>query len=201
MSLKLGKRIGQQDTRSDILKAARCLFSEVGYDRATIRSVAVEANVDPSLVIHFFKTKEELFVAAISQIFDVTQNLAEALVGDRFAIGRRLATFFIAVMENSERGPIVIGLIRAAASEQRAAAILKEGSMQSILKILQLYGHGDDMALKANLIDAHMIGVAVERYIVKVEPLASAPAEAVIAHMARALQVYFDTNETKKEGT
>src|SRR5581483_2365423 len=61
---RTGRRPGIPDTRDAILDAARRGFASRGYDATTVRAIATEAEVDPALVIHYFGTKEALFVAA-----------------------------------------------------------------------------------------------------------------------------------------
>ena len=58
-------RHGSSDNRANILAAARALFAEHGYDRATIRAIAEQAGVDPALVYHYFADKHALLVAAL----------------------------------------------------------------------------------------------------------------------------------------
>jgi AcrR family transcriptional regulator len=62
---RTGRRVGASGTREAILAAARERFGEVGYDRATIRSIAAAVGVDPALVHHFFGPKDRLFAAAM----------------------------------------------------------------------------------------------------------------------------------------
>src|SRR5689334_16457158 len=54
----------RRNTEARILDQARRLFAESGYDRTTIRAVATAADVDPGLVMHYFRSKEELFARA-----------------------------------------------------------------------------------------------------------------------------------------
>ena len=53
-------------TRTAILDAARERFAADGYDRATIRAIARDANIDPSMVMRYYGNKEGLFAAAVA---------------------------------------------------------------------------------------------------------------------------------------
>ena len=61
---RTGRRPGTPDTRDAILAVARRRFATRGYDATSLRGIAAEAKVDPALLIHYFGTKEGLFVAA-----------------------------------------------------------------------------------------------------------------------------------------
>ena len=65
-----GRRPGTSNSREAIAGAARALFGELGYDRTTIRGVAAAASVDPALVMHFFGSKQKLFVETMAVPFD-----------------------------------------------------------------------------------------------------------------------------------
>src|SRR5215475_5339964 len=54
-------------TRESLLRTARELFDEVGYERATTREIGERAGVDPALIARYFESKEGLFLAAIAE--------------------------------------------------------------------------------------------------------------------------------------
>src|SRR6202042_150198 len=65
-----GRRPGNADTRGEIVEAAKRVFAAKGYDGASLRAVAREAQVDPALVHHYFDGKASLFIAAMALPFD-----------------------------------------------------------------------------------------------------------------------------------
>ncbi len=81
MTRRTGRRPGGPDTRADVLAAARTRFARVGYDNATIRAIATDADVDPALVHHYFGTKRDLFREAVAFPVDADRLLAS--IGDR----------------------------------------------------------------------------------------------------------------------
>ncbi len=109
-----------------MLAAARHQFSELGYDRATIRSIAAEAGVDQKLVGYFFGSKQALFVAATTLPVDGGTSVAAVLGGDEAGRGDRLARLIVGLLEDPDAGTRLIGLTRAAASERDAARLLRE---------------------------------------------------------------------------
>jgi TetR/AcrR family transcriptional regulator len=56
------------DSRSRIMEAAREAFSTMGFEGASLRSVAKEAGVQHQLATYYFKTKEELWIAVMDEL-------------------------------------------------------------------------------------------------------------------------------------
>ncbi len=121
-----GRRVGASGTRSAVLAAARRQFSELGYDRPSMRSIAAEAEVDQKLVGYFFGSKQALFVAATELPLEPGAAIAHVVGGDAEGRGRRLASLVMRMLENSETGPRLVGLVRAAAAEPEAADQLRD---------------------------------------------------------------------------
>ncbi|BDH55412.1 hypothetical protein MTP03_03510 [Tsukamurella sp. PLM1] len=65
LDMTTGRRAGASTAKADILEAARELFAEVGFDRATIRAIAARANVDVALVSYYYENKAGLLRAAM----------------------------------------------------------------------------------------------------------------------------------------
>ncbi len=60
----------REDTRSRIVAAAARAFSELGFRAASTRDIAGRAGVNQGLITYYFKNKQELWKAAVEQIFD-----------------------------------------------------------------------------------------------------------------------------------
>jgi AcrR family transcriptional regulator len=118
---KAGRRPGQSGTREAILSAAGKQFAERGYDRTTIRSVATEARVDAALVLHYFRSKQRLFLTVVELPFEPAAVLPGLLAGDRRRVGERLARLFVSALDDADARNRWTGMIRAAASEPAAA--------------------------------------------------------------------------------
>src|SRR4051812_32516496 len=111
-----GRRPGPTQTRDAIADAARAQFAEVGYDRATIRSIAGAAGVDPALVIRFHGSKEALFREVMALPPMAAEAIARLREGPPETAGRRLAETVVALLENPATRAIVVGRIRSASS-------------------------------------------------------------------------------------
>ena len=176
---KTGRRPGATETREQIALAARSLFAELGYERATFRKIAATAGVDPALVVHFYGSKEELFRHAMALPPVLAEALARIGEGPREGVGRRLAELVVGALENPASQSIVLGRIRSAATHPDAAALVRETVTRDLLRLTSALTD-DRPDTRAVLAGAHLVGIALARYVVLVEPLASmSPAEVV----------------------
>ncbi len=187
---RTGRRPGTPDTRDRILAAARASFAERGYDAASIRDVAARAGVDPALVHHYFGRKQRLFVAAMEWPIDPAVAIPRLAAGDLGGLGERLARFVVGLWEDPGFRPLIVGLIRSAASDPVAARMLRELVEAGPLAALSGLVGGPEAALRAELVGSQLIGFAMARYILRVEPLASADRETIVALLAPTLQRY-----------
>src|SRR4051794_4110195 len=120
-----GRRPGESGTRAAIADAARRQFAEFGFDRTSMRKVAQEAGVDPTLVSHFYGSKAQLFVAVMELPFDPTQAVQPLIAGPPEQAGDRLARFVLQVLESEEGRRRVVGILRAATSEPEAGRLVR----------------------------------------------------------------------------
>jgi AcrR family transcriptional regulator len=180
--------VGGGDSRGAILRAARRLFAERGYDGASVRAVAAKARVDPALVLHFFGSKAELFAASLELPVDPAE-LQALLHGERETLGRRIAEFYLHRVFR-ERRATALSLLRSCVSNPEAAAMLRRVIEGSVVALLEQRFPGEEAALRGELCASHMIGLFLARHILGVEPLASEDEERLIDIVAPALQHY-----------
>ncbi|MGK5630977.1 TetR family transcriptional regulator [Streptomyces sp. URMC 123] len=185
-----GARAGDPATRDRILAAARTEFAERGYDKASMRGIARAAGVDAALVHHYFGAKEQVFAAAIELSFEPALNVPEVLALGPAGIGERLARFFIGVWEDPVTRAPLLAIIRSALTNDTAAAVLRGFVLRRMLERVAAELAVPDPALRAELAAAQLVGIAVLRYVLRVEPLASADVDTVVAHIAPTLQRY-----------
>ncbi|WP_405822206.1 TetR family transcriptional regulator [Streptomyces sp. NBC_00838] len=176
--------------RERILDAARNEFAERGYDKTSVRGIAKAAGVDPALVHHYFGTKDEVFGAAIEVSFEPALVLPALLSGGEEGIGERLARFFISVWENPVSRAPLLAIIRSAVTNEAAAAMLRKFVLRRLLERIAVELDVPDPTLRAELAASHMIGIAILRYVLKAEPLASVDTEEIVRIVAPTLQRY-----------
>lgn len=185
---RTGRRPGATESRAAILDAARRLFGEKGYDATTIRGIARESGVDPALVHHFFGAKEHVFVAAMEFPFDPAESLPHVLAGDPEEIGERLVRFFLSVWNDPASRDPFLATVRSAATHEHAAATLREFVSSALVsRVADAAGRSK---LQVEAAAAQLMGLALLRYIVRVEPLASADEDTVVAMVAPTIQRY-----------
>jgi AcrR family transcriptional regulator len=195
---RTGRRPGDPRSRELILRAARECFAATGYAATTIRSVATAAGVDPALVHYFFGTKDRLFAAAMELPLDPSQIVDDVLAGEVAGLGERLARRFFEVWDDPATGPPLVGLIRGAASHQPSAELLREFvGREILLRIAASEGH-PDAVLRANLCAAQLVGTAFLRYVLRVEPLASADPAELVGWLAPTLQRYLTARDPER---
>jgi len=186
---RTGRRPGPSDTREQIAAAARIQFAELGYEGATFRGIAAAAGVDAALVVHFYGSKENLFREVMQLPAEVSEALVRIADGPREQMGQRLAELVVAALENPATRPVVLGRIRSASSHPDAAALVRETVTRDLAALTRAIT--DDRAdVCAVPIGAHVVGLALARYVVLVEPLASMSASEVIEVVAPTFQHY-----------
>ncbi|MEU4265008.1 TetR family transcriptional regulator [Streptomyces sp. NPDC025273] len=178
------------DARARILAAARAEFAGRGYDKTSIRGIAKEAGVDAALVHHYFGTKDEVFAAAIEVSFEPALVIPELLGGPVEGMGERLARSFIGVWENPVTRAPLLAVLRSALTHEAAAKVLRGFVLRRLLERVAADLDVPDPTFRAELAASHMIGIAILRYVVQAEPLASADPEKIIDMVAPTLQRY-----------
>ncbi|TMC73701.1 MAG: TetR/AcrR family transcriptional regulator [Chloroflexi bacterium] len=186
---RTGRRPGAGGTREKILAAARAHFSEVGYESGTVRGIAGTAGVDPALVLHYFGSKEGVFRAAMDFPIDPAEFIPRLLAPGLDGLGERLTRFFLDTWDSPAGRPL-LGMIRSVVGNETAAALMREFVSREVLGRLAKALDVDRPELRTSLAASSLIGLAMLRYVVKVEPLASATSDQVSRWVGPAVQRY-----------
>jgi AcrR family transcriptional regulator len=173
-------------TRSRIIEAARERFRKEGYERATIRKVAADAKIDPSMVMRYFESKRGLFDAAMTvelRIPDLSQH-------PRDKLGEALITHFLNRWEAPDADSLQL-LLRSSASNEAAADRMRSVFRnQLVAMVARLRGEEKDAREVAALIATQTIGLAYILYILKLPPLVAMPRETIIKVIGATIQRY-----------
>ena len=187
---RTGRRPGSGGTQGKILAAARAQFARRGYAGATIRGIAAAARVDPKLVLHYFESKDGVFRAALNFPFDPSEAIPELLEPGLDGLGVRLARFFIDLWD-SPAGARAHALIRSVVGSESAATLMRDFASREILARVAHALELDHPQVRASLAASQLVGIAMLRYVVKVEPLATARPDRIARWIGPTLQRYF----------
>ena len=187
---RTGRRPGEPATRERIADAARRLFAEQGFDRTSVRAVAAEAGVDPALVYHYFGTKQRLFLEAVDFPIDAVRSIEALSIDDPDRVGERLVRFALRLWDDPEVLPRLLGVLRSAVTDPEAGRMLGVlFTRQGPVQLLRAMG-SDHPDLRAELVGTQLVGLAIARHVLRVEPLASADHEAIVAAVGPTMQRY-----------
>jgi AcrR family transcriptional regulator len=184
-----GRRPGSPDTRAAILTAARTLFAERGFSSTSVRAVAASAGVDPALVHHYYDSKDDLFLASLALPVDPRVVIAPALEGGPEGAAERLLPVFLSVWDDPELRLPLVAFVRGV-FDPSGVKLLREGFLQVVVMPV---GHAlgiEDPEHRMPLVASQIFGLILMRYVLEVEPLASMPAERVVATYAPTIQRY-----------
>jgi AcrR family transcriptional regulator len=146
--------------------------------------------VDPRLVHHYFESKEDLFVAALDLPARPQEIVPLLLAQGEDGVGERLVRFFFAIWDNPAGRDRIVALLGAAASSPEAARMLREFLARELFGRVSRGLGAADPDLRAGLVAAQMVGIAVTRYVVGIEPIASAEVEELVPWLAPTVQRY-----------
>ncbi len=174
-----------------MLAAARTAFADRGFDRATIRGIATAAGVDPALVHHYFGNKDKLFLAAIEAPANPADLLPEVLAGGRENLGENVVRMLLRVWDGPMR-PAALALVRSAVAHEWTAKLLREFLVSQILRrVVGTLGLPTaEREARGSLAASQLIGLVMARYVLEVEPLASASPESLVAAIGPTIQRY-----------
>jgi AcrR family transcriptional regulator len=172
-------------TRRTILAAARTAFATRGYEHTTIRAVAAEAGIDASMVMRYFGSKAGLFAAAATIDLDPPE-LASVPARRR---GEALVRHFIGRWERDPSEDMLVFLLRTAVTDDSVAEQMQMTFDRMVVAPLQELRY-PEVQQRAALIGSQLMGLALCRYILRLEPLASLTNDAVVAGVAPTIQRY-----------
>ncbi|GIJ27776.1 TetR family transcriptional regulator [Micromonospora qiuiae] len=171
-------------TRAAILRAARERFAADGYDRATIRAIAADARIDPSMVIRYYGSKEELFATAAE--FDLRLPDLSDVPPDR--LGAALVSYFFTRWEEDSTLP---ALLRTASTNPSAAERVREiFANQLSTAVARLVADPAEAPRRAALVASQLLGVALTRYVLRLPPMVDIPTADLITWLSPTVQRY-----------
>lgn len=184
-----GRRRAGEDTRAALLDAAKVEFTERGFDGATVRTIAQRAGMDPAMVNHWFGGKDGLFVAALELPVNPEDITRRVLDGPPGQTAERILRTFLSVWDANGGGALT-ALVRSVASHEAAARMMREFVSRVLFGRIVSAVAPDQPELRTALCGTQITGLAMVRYVIRLEPLASADHDTVVAAIAPNLQRY-----------
>jgi AcrR family transcriptional regulator len=184
-----GRRPAGENTRAALLDAAKAEFTERGFDGATVRSIAQRAGVDAAMVNHWFGGKDRLFVAAMEIPVNPEEIVRRILDGEPEQVAERLLRTLLSVWDANGGGALV-ALVRSVASHEATARMIREFVGQAIFGRAVSAVASDRIELRTALLGTQVVGLLMIRYVICLEPLASADHDTVVLAIAPNLQRY-----------
>ncbi len=173
-------------TRTAILDAARRRFAADGFQKATIRAIAADADIDPSMVMRYYGNKDGLFAAAV----DVDLGLADLGDIEPDRLGETLLRHAITVWEQPPASEILLTLLRSSITDDRAIAKLRDIFTGQVMPAVLRVGDPDDAPRRAGLMATQVLGIALTRYILKLPPVVAMSSDQLVAYIGPTLQRY-----------
>jgi len=185
---RAGRRPGNSSSRQKILEVARLAFPANGYAGTSLRGIARDAGVDPSLIVQFFGSKAGLFGAVVQWPFDASQIGAQIREVPVEQVGQFAARTFIGHWDRDEHRNPIISLIHAALADPAPAAMLREFiTVNLTLPMVERVG-ADRPQFRAALLASQLLGFGLCRYVLAFDALSSAPNEELVAALGATLQ-------------
>ncbi|GAT10519.1 transcriptional regulator [Mycolicibacterium novocastrense] len=180
-------------SRDAVLAAARKRFAAEGYEKTTLRAIAGDAHVDPSMVLYLFGSKAELFRASLNVVVD-PGALVSALAGnsdDDPDIGTRMVRAYLRIWQSPETGPTMVAMLQSATSNSDAHEAFR-GFMQDYVlsAVSQELGGTEQARLRALLAASQLVGTAILRFVMKIAPLATLPDDDLVRLLAPTVTRY-----------
>lgn len=208
--------VSPQDAAGAVLQAARLAFASRGYAGTTVKSVAAAAGVAPGVVTSLYRNKERLLAAALRLPFDPSAAVPELVAPGLDGMGERLVRMVLTLMGDEQVRSDLAKVLRSESGMTASAAAFRRTmpgespsfdqlrfvadylSVAVVDRVLEALGV-PDARMRAAVISSYLVGIAATKYLLRVEPLASASDDEVVAIVAPSIQALLDP--TRRPGT
>ncbi len=187
-SVGRGRRPGSPDTRERIREAARVRFLAEGYQAVSLRSVAAEASVDVALVSYYFGSKQGLFAATMALPVNPADIFQKVLEGDLDTLPERALRALLAVWDAEETGGPLRTVAATAVSDPEVTRLFRELVGRELVDQLAARLGDPGGRERAAAFIAQLAGIIFSRHLLRLEPIASMPADEVVRRSAPGLE-------------
>ncbi|MBI1378403.1 MAG: TetR family transcriptional regulator [Frankiales bacterium] len=184
---------GSDDLARQVLDAARAAYAARGYLNTTMKGVAAAAGVAPDVVRRYYANREALFAAAMRLPVDPGTSIAQLLAPGVDGLGERLVRVTLRMLDDPETREQLAEMVRAGAGATKATASLREFLESAVVDRVVAFLGVPDARMRVTLATSYLLGVATSRYVLQVEPIASATEDEIVALVAPAVQAALTT--------
>jgi AcrR family transcriptional regulator len=179
-------------TRAAILDAARRRFAADGFRNATIRAIAADAGIDPSMVMRYYGSKDGLFAAAV----DVNLGLPDLAAADPDKLGEVLMRRFLTLWQRPPSDELLLMLLRSAVTDDAVAQRFRTVFADQVLPAVLRFGDPADAPRRAGLVATQLLGLALCRYVLGLPPVVALTEQQLVADIGPTIQRYLTMTET-----
>ena len=181
------------DITKQVLDAARAAYAARGYLNTTIKGVAAAAGVAPDVVRRYYDNREALFAAALRLPVDPATSIAQLMAPGIDGLGERLVRITLRMLDDPETRDQIAEMVRAGAGATKATAALREFLESAVVDRVVAALGVPDARMRVTLATSYLLGVATTRYVLRIEPIASATEDEIVALVAPAVQAALTT--------
>jgi AcrR family transcriptional regulator len=190
---RVGRRPGNQDTRGQIITAARQAFAAKGFAGASMRGIAAEAGVDAALIHHYFENKEQLFLATVALPLEMPQKLEEVAAGGLDGIGERLVRTVLGVWDSDLQPSLIAGIRTTLTDPALTRSVGEFLALEIIGRVLRRDDLPPEEAnRRAGLAASQVLGLVIGRYVLQLPLLVSRRSEDLVVEVGPTVQRYLD---------
>ena len=157
-------RGGRSDAKERLLAEARRQFTELGYQRTTLRGVARACEVDAALISYHFGSKRKLFAAAVQVPVSPT-DVVEAATRNGTIDPERLLAGVIGAWEDPTTGPPLRSLALAALADSGQRDALRGYLEQELVVALADRLRGPHRERRARAATYIVAGTVLSHYV------------------------------------
>lgn len=183
----------QDDITRQVLEAARAAYARRGYVETTVKGVAAAAGVAPDVVRRYYANREALFAAAMRLPVDPATSIAQLLAPGIDGLGERMVRVTLRMLDDPETRDQLADMVKMGAGAGKATASLREFLESAVVDRVVTFLGVPDARMRVTLATSYLLGVATSRYVLQLEPLASATEDEVVAMVAPAIQAALTT--------
>ncbi|ALG85307.1 TetR family transcriptional regulator [Gordonia phthalatica] len=183
-----GRRPGGPDTRGQILDSARRHFLADGYRSVTMRQIAADADVDLALLSYYFGSKKGLFSAAVTASANPAEVIARALDGDPAQLPQRVLRDLLILWDDPVTGAPLKTMLANLSQDAAFADLIRQMLERELIARLADRLSGVDARRRAAAFCTQIAGIVVTRYLLRLEPVASMPADELVSLFVPALR-------------